>query len=269
MIALRFTQQQLVKTLGNLAIIGLSLTLVIILQESRLKPSEQTIDAKKYQELEQVEKLQLDVIKGFPSLGFDNLLADWLYLRFIQYFGDGDARNHTGYLLSADYFEIIVKHDPRFVNALLKLDAVTSIFAGEPEKSVKFLDQSLKVTPPKLEGPLIAPYYLWIYKAVNELLFLGDVEAAKQSYTMAANWAETYEDETSQRIAANKRNTVQFLATNPTSKIPQIGAWTSVLSGAADKKTQERAIAEIQALGGEIIITPEGTLRVRVPEWVD
>lgn len=261
--------QSLGKMIGTIAIITLSLTAVISLQQSRLKTSQATLASMEYKKQEQIEKLQLDLYKGLPSLGFNNLLADWFYLRFIQYFGDGEARGKTGYSLSPDYFELVVNRDPRFVDAHLKLAVSTSIFAGQPKQSVAYLEQSLKDTPSKLISPVYPPYYLWIYKSIDELLFLGDTKAAKQSNIMAANWAETYPDEGSQRTAARRRETVEFLENNPQSKVPQIGAWSQVLSGATDQKTQERALAEIQALGGQIVVNPDGTLSVRVPEWVE
>ncbi|GBF78713.1 hypothetical protein [Aphanothece sacrum] len=263
---LQLSSQQLVKLLATIVVIGVSITGIILLQKSRIKPPEEILTQKEYQQQEQLEKIQLDVLKGFPTLGYNNLMADWLYLRFIQYFGDQNARRQTGYGLSPDYFDLIVSRDPLFVNSHLKLAVSTSLFAGYPQKTVEFLGKSLEKIPPKLEAPVYPPYYLWIYKGIDQLLFLGDIEGAKHSNTMAAKWAETYPDEASQRTAANKRETVKFLENNPKSKIPQIGAWAQVLSGAADKKTEDRALAEIQALGGQIIRTPDGRLNVRVPD---
>ncbi|MEM8779152.1 MAG: hypothetical protein AAGF26_09825 [Cyanobacteria bacterium P01_G01_bin.49] len=266
---LTFPGQQSGKMIGTIAIIIISLTSVIWLQKSRLNPNKESLSKAEYQKQEQLEKLQLTIYKGLPSLGFNNLLADWFYLRFIQYFGDGEARGETGYSLSPDYFELVVDKDPRFVDANLKLSVSTSIFAGQPKQSVAYLEQSLKETPSKLISPVYPPYYLWIYKGIDELLFLGDTDAAIESNKMAANWAETYPDEASQQTAVRRRETVKFLENNPQSKVAQIGAWTQVLSGANDQKTQERALAEIKALGGEIIINPDGTARIRVPEGIE
>lgn len=267
--SLRFPSQQLARFLGTLLIITLSLTGIVLLQKSRIQVDQATLTAEEYQEQEKQEKVKLDILKKFPALGFNNLLADWIYLRFIQYFGDGKARGYTGYSLSPDYFELIVDRDPRFVNAQLKLSVATSLFAGEAPKTVAYLAQSLKVIPPKLISPSYPPYYLWVYKGIDELLFLGNIEAAKHANMMAAKWAEMYPDEASQNLAARMRETVKFLENNPRSKVAQIGAWSQVLSGAADAKTQERALAEIKALGGEIIVTPDGRLSVRVPPGIN
>ncbi len=265
-------KQQLGKMIGTVAIIALSLTGVIWLQKSLINPNKQQLTTEEYEKQQELEKLQLNVYKGIPNLGYGNLLADWFYLRFIQYFGDGDARKQTGYPLSPDYFELVVDNDPRFVDANLKLAVSTSIFAALPQKSVQLLEQSLEKTPSKMTSPVYPPYYLWIYKGVDELLFLGDVEAAKNSNTMAANWADTYPEDdkyNSQSVAQRRRQTVNFLEKNPDSRAAQIGAWSQILNSAANQETVERALGEIQALGGEILVTPEGNIRVRVPEWID
>lgn len=265
-------QQQLGKMIGTAAIIALSLTGVIWLQKSLINPNKEQLTTEEYQKEQQLEKVQLNVYKNVPSLGYGNLMADWFYLRFIQYFGDGEARKQTGYPLSPDYFELVVDNDPRFVDANLKLAVSTSIFAGLPQTSVKLLEKSLEQTPSKVTSPVYPPYYLWIYKGVDELLFLGDSEAAKNSNTMAANWADTYPEDdryNSKAVAKRRRQTVKFLEENPDSRAAQIGAWSQILNSAVNQETVERALAEIQALGGEISITPEGNLRVRVPEWID
>ncbi|MDJ0661379.1 MAG: hypothetical protein QNJ42_18095 [Crocosphaera sp.] len=265
-------RQQLGKMIGTIAIIALSLTGVIWLQKSLINPQEESLTLQEYQKQQQLEKIQLNVYKGLPSLGYGNLLADWFYLRFIQYFGDGDARKQTGYPLSPDYFQLVVDNDPRFVDANLKLAVSTSLFAGLPQTSVQLLEKSLEKTPSKVISPVYPPYYLWIYKGVDELLFLGDVEAAKHSNTMAAKWADTYpEDDSygSKGVAQRRRQTVKFLEENPDSRKAQIGAWAQILNSATNQETVQRALGEIQALGGEIYATPEGNIQVRVPEWIE
>ncbi|MDJ0842709.1 hypothetical protein [Crocosphaera sp.] len=265
-------RQQLGKMIGTIAIITLSLTGVIWLQKSLIAPRKEQLTVEEYNKQQQLEQIQLNVYKGLPSLGYGNLLADWFYLRFIQYFGDGDARKQTGYPLSPDYFQLVVDNDPRFVDANLKLAVSTSIFAGLPQTSVQLLEKSLEETPSQMTSPVYPPYYLWIYKGVDELLFLGDVEAAKNSNTMAANWADTYPEDdqyNSKSVAQRRRQTVKFLEENPDSRKAQIAAWAQILTNAINEETVERALGEIQGLGGEIYATPDGNIRVRVPEWID
>ena len=254
---------KLARFVGTSAVILFCLTGIVLLQQTTGQLAELQLTKTEYLKQEQTQQAGLELLKTLPAFGFNNLVASWIYLRFIQYFGNGEAREQTGYSLSPEYFEAIVNRDPRFVGAHLRLSPATSIFAGKPRKDIALIEQSLQSVSPK-----IAPeaYYLWIYKGVDEMLFLGDTEAAKHSYEMAANWAEASDDPDVQARAANARQTAQFLAKNPDSKVAQIGAWTMVLSSATDAKTQQRAIDEIKALGGEIITPPEGRLSVKVPD---
>ncbi len=213
------------------------------------------------QEVE-LERLRLNLLQKTPALGFENLLADWTFLNFLQYFGDDKARDMTGYSLSPKYFNIIVDRDPRFLGTYIGLSTSTSMYAGMPEKSVALMEQGLKSMSPKTPPK---SYYVWRYKAIDELLFLGNPQAARQSFENAAEWASTYSDAESKNIAAFSRKTAQFLSRNPNSKFAQVAAWTMVLSNTTDKKVQKIAISRIEAIGGKVVITPEGKVKIQPP----
>ncbi len=125
------------------------------------------------------ERLRLNLLEKFPSFGFDNLVADWFFLNFVQYFGDDAARAKTGYNLSPEYFEIILARDPYFLDAYFFLSGSTTLYAGMPERTVALMSQGLKFLSPKVPPK---SYYVWLYKATDELLFIGDAQAAKQTF---------------------------------------------------------------------------------------
>ncbi|MDZ7959127.1 MAG: hypothetical protein RMY34_14815 [Aulosira sp. DedQUE10] len=210
----------------------------------------------------QSEQIRLNFLKQTPSFGYDNLIADWVYINFLQYFGDEEARAKTGYTASPEYFEVILGHDPRFLDAYLGLSASTSMYAGLPERSIGLMEQSLKFLSPKVPE---RAYYIWRYKGIDELLFLGDAQASQKSLIKTAEWANTYSDEESKNIANISQGTVKFLSSNPNSKNARISTWVMVLNNGVDKKTQKRAINEIEALGGKIVKTPEGTNKIIFP----
>ncbi|MFE1744233.1 hypothetical protein [Coleofasciculus sp. H7-2] len=212
---------------------------------------------------EESERLRLNLLQKTPSLGFANLLADWVFLGFLTYYGDDSARGETGYSLSPEYFEIIVDRDPHFLNSYLFLSNSISMYAGMPEKSVALMEKGLKSIA---KNPLPKSYYVWRYKGTDELLFLGDAQAARQSFEKAAEWASIYSDPESQNVAAISRQTAQFLARNPNSKFAQVGAWTMVLQNAVDDRTRKIAVSRIEALGGKVVVTPEGEVKVKLPE---
>ena len=214
-----------------------------------------------YEQQEQITKSYLNLFKTIPSFGFDNLLADWIYLGFIQYFGDYDARKVTGNALSSDYFSAVVNHDPRFVNAYLRLAPATTLYSGKPHVTVNLLTKVLKSLSPDIPKS----YLLWTYKGVDELLFLGDTQAARESYAMAAKWARGQEDETSRTIGERAEETAEFLASNPDSKKAQASSWMMIYSNARDEQVRNLALQQIESLGGELVI--EGNkITVKMPE---
>jgi hypothetical protein len=209
------------------------------------------------------ERLRLNLLKQLPSFSFDNLVADWTFINFLQYFGDDLARSKTGYSLSPEYFEIILARDPYFLDAYPFLSSSTTLYAGMPERSVALIKQGLKFLSPKVPSK---SYYIWRYKGTDELLFLGNTEAAKQSFEKAAQWGSNYSDAESKKVATFSRQTAQFLASNPKSKSAQINAWMIILENAFDERTRQSAIIHIQALGGKVSITSQGQVKVQLPK---
>ncbi|MBD1861218.1 MULTISPECIES: hypothetical protein [Trichocoleus] len=208
------------------------------------------------------EKVRLNLLEKLPTFGFSNLLADWVFLNFLQYFGDDEAREKTGYELSPEYFEVVLSRDPYFLDGYFFLSGSTALYAAMPERSVALMNQGLKQLSPKAPPK---SYYVWRYKGIDELLFLGDAKAAQYSFAMAAEWASTYTDPESQSIATFSRRTSQFLARNPRSKFAQVAAWSQVLGNATDDRTRQIAVKRIRALGGDVITGPDGSSRIRPP----
>jgi hypothetical protein len=232
-------------------------------QLNRLNNRAKTASQEEFQQEAKSEELRLNLLQTAPAFGYENLLADWVFLNFLQYFGDDDARAVTGYRLSPKYFDIIVDHDPRFLGAYIGLSTSISLYAGEPEKSVALMEKGLKSMSPQLPPK---SYYVWRQKGIDELLFLGNTQAARQSFDKAAEWASTYSSEESKTVAAISRRTSEFLARNPKSKSAQVAAWTMVFNYATDDRTRKIAISRIEALGGKVTVTPEGILQVRPPQ---
>lgn len=211
------------------------------------------------------EKIRLELIQKMPSLGFGNLIADWTLLNFLQYFGDDPARDRTGYELSPEYFKTIIDRDPHFIQAYLFLSTSVSLFAGEPEKAIAFMEKGIQSLTPKQPRA----YYTWRYKGTDELLFLGDTKKAEKSFAKAAEWASEFADEESQSIAALSRRTAEFLADDPDIRVAQEGAWAMVLINALnanDERIRKRVIERIESQGGKVIITPEGAVSIQLPK---
>lgn len=223
--------------------------------QSELTPSEEA-----RAELRQRQRLQ--TFKQVPTFGFRNLVADWVMLRFIQYFGDFEARRQTGYGLSPDYFDVILARDPYFRDAYLFLSASGSLFAGQPQRAVEIFERELPHLTPTTPD---RAYVLWRYKGSDELLFLGNPEAAAESFAIAAEWGRAYDDPESEAIAAQSLQMAQFLRENPDSRAAQISAWGIVLTNAFDPATQELATQQIEQLGGRVETDESGRFRIVTP----
>lgn len=238
--------------IGTLAIINL--------QKNNLKNKLIAQEQTSYSQEEKTLKTEIDLQKKIPNFGFNNLIADWNYLKFIQYFGDTPARESTGYSLITDYFETLVDKDPYFTEAFLSFSSANSLFAAQPQKTVALINKVLQSAPPNLPG---YPFLLWTYKAADEILFLGDLKAAKKSYDNAAQWAKYRKDALGNEMAARYEKTAEYLATNPDPTQAQIGAWVNVLSTARDEKTATYVVEQLNNLGVEVGISDDGKLVVK------
>jgi hypothetical protein len=209
------------------------------------------------------QQIKLNFLKETPNFGYGNLIADLVYIDFLEYFGDDEARGKTGYSFSPEYFEVILGQDPKFLAAYLSLSTSTSMYAGLPERSIELMEQSLKSLSPKVPA---GSYYAWRYKGIDELLFLGDSQNATKSFNKSADWASQSSDEQSKHIANISRKTAKFLSRNPDSKIARISTWIMVLNNGVDAKSRQRAIKEIEALGGKVVSTPQGNQIIMPPK---
>jgi hypothetical protein len=221
----------------------LCLSGVIILQSSQITTKQtQTTD---YLQEEQNHQNLLTLQKLFPSVGFNNLKADWIFLNFVQYFGDAPARDQIGYALVPDYFETIIQYDPHFTQAYLTLSTANTMYAGKPQKTITLMKQVLDSISPNTSSDTAL---LWTAKGVDELLFMGDNQAARYSYQMAAQWASLLDNEQGKNLADRYYQTAQFLATNPDNTEAQIAAWKMVLPNLRDKQTRQEVIDKIKVL---------------------
>ncbi len=260
-----FVRYPIGKTIGTIVAILLCGGAIAALQLpllEQLRQRGQTLSVETLQRQDAIEKQRLQVLQHLPAFGFDNLIADWVFLSFLQYFGDDEARAKIGYDLSPEYFEVIVRRDPRFVRGYLFLSQSTSLFAAMPQRTIALMERGLTTLTPQVPPN---SYYVWRYRGIDELLFLGDAQAAQRSFSQAAAWASQHPDPDSQQVAQLSRSMAGFLAENPRSQSALVGAWSMVLQSAVDDRTRQRAIAQIKALGGTFETDDQGRTMIRFP----
>jgi hypothetical protein len=203
--------------------------------------------------------LQLSLLKNLPDFGFRNLVADWAFLQFLQYFGNYDFRQETGYGLSADFFDIVIDRDPYSYLPYLHLSSSVSLFAAQPERAVALQEKGLESLSP---GFPPKAYFIWRNKGIDEILFLDDFRAATESHIMAAQWAAQTPGEEAQEDQYSLLETAEFIATNPDRTNVQVSAWIMVLTTAPDDQARGVAVDNLRDLGFEATFKEDGGISV-------
>jgi hypothetical protein len=247
-------------TLMSVLVVGMA-----TMQSSKLKSLravDKSSDPVVLQEESRSRANQLDLMKKIPKFGFNNLAANVSFIDFMSYFGNTDARNINGYSLGFDYFDVVLKEDPRFFLAYYYLSGTGSSYLANPAKIVEMMNEGFKSIKP--ESPKYS-YYLWRLKATDELLFLGEPKMAKASMEKAADWAQQAGDEEGQRVASISNKAAAFLAKNPNSKQARFVSWAGILDTAIDDSARKLAIAKILELGGKVERDAQGKIRIIPP----
>ncbi|MEP6519443.1 hypothetical protein [Microcoleus vaginatus] len=197
----------------------------------------------------QQEALRLKMLKTIPSFGFDNLIADWTFLKFLQYFGDDEARDVTGYDLSQDYFDIVTQRDPRWADIYLFLSTAISFYQGKPETAVNFIERGTRAlaVSPQLHSQ---SWIVWRTKGLDELLLLGDIPDSIRSHEMAADWVEGSPE--GPKLAPMFRATAEYLRRDPDSVPVRFTAWSTVYAQTTDKVVRQRAKQALVKLGAQV-----------------
>lgn len=238
---------------------------VVLLQKDSLNKINTVRDNNSYQKEQEAFTAAAKIRKEIPSFGFNNLIADLTFFEFVQYFGDGEARQVTGYSTVTDYFEDIVNRDPNFIQSHLVMSAANSLFAGKPEKTVVLMNQALEKVDREASH---YPFLLWTYKAADETIFLGDLNAAQHSYEIAARWARQHKEaDLGKEMAGRYDKTARYLASDPDPTQAQFGAWMSILYTTQDQKTQVHILNQIKDLGAEVNVAPDGRLEIKPPKF--
>ena len=246
--------------------VGLSILIVLILglQHQRLKsiqnPDPTSLAANAANE-EQQRELQLTLLESLPDFGFRNLWADWVFLNFLQYFGNFEYRQETSYRLSGDYFDIILDRDPYAYLPYEYISSSVSLFAGEPERAVALQERGLESLAPDFPPK---SYFIWRHKGIDEILFLDDFEAASRSHEMAAEWASQSSFPLAEQDQFSLQQTAEFLSQDPDPTAVQITMWAQIVRTAPDAQTQDKAIERLKTLFGvEVVWKEDGTFFLR------
>ena len=251
--------------LNQVFLLGLGGACILFILNSqsirKTRITDEVLSPDTYQRLHEGEALKLSFYKKLPTFGLDNLMADWSMLQFLQYFGDKNARQQTGYNLSADYLEVVTKRDPQFSAAYLLMSPASSLFGGTPERTVELMDRALE----NITSDIPYAYYLWVYKGMDEILFFNDLEKAQKSYEKALEWATIAEDET---VIESAKNTIAFLETKPNLTDAKVGVWFTIWMNNQEPNIREIAHKNIEDLGGQLNVYSDSVAEAVPPSAV-
>jgi hypothetical protein len=255
----------LLKSLSAIGLATASLAGLVTIQRSQLAQSFKE-DTQALEQADRQEALRLALLKRTPSFGFDNLLADWAFLNFLQYDGDGVARDKLGYHLAPGYFDVITRRDPRFVESYIFLSGTLSYRMGKPDLAIEYMTRGTTALSPQQHPKA---FIVWRFKGLDQLLLLGDIPSSIHSHHMAGEWAAASSDRQAQEIAPILSGTARFLAAEPDSKRVRVWAWNDIYAQAEatrDRGTQERAKQKIIELGGVEKVDPQGQIYFEFPD---
>lgn len=248
------------KALGALVATLACVTGLTLLQWPRLRSqlTASELDPVRAQTEEILLRDRLRLLKVMPTLGFDNLIADWTFLNFFQYFGYSEARQLTGFGAAPEFFDVVITRDPYYRLPYQFLSSSVTLFAGQPEKTVQLLEKGLTQVTPTLPPDA---FWLWRYKALDELLFLGDIEATIASLENLAKWANQSPLPDTESYAANAQRTANFLRQNPASRQVRASSWVMIWHNAINEDVRQYVQLQIEALGYQVF-RDENRLRI-------
>ena len=228
--------------IGIVAIAG-----IIAIQIPRLQSITATTIAT--EESQREEAVRLSLLNRSPSFGFDNVMANWVFLNLVQYDGDSETRKQVGYPLAPMYFDTITRLDPRFVSSYIFLSGIMSYQMGKPEDAIALMTRGTDALTPQNDP---RAFLVWRLKGLDQLLMLGDAASAAKSYDQAGDWALQSTDAETRQTGPIFKQTAEFLRTDPSNKTLLLWSWTTIFDQAIvtrDEKTQERARKKLLEIG--------------------
>jgi len=179
--------------------------------------------------------------KYFPAFGYDNLLADFVWMRFAQYYGDQRSRQMSGYKLSYEYLDVITDRDPKFEKAYLAANFSVANKMGRTDLAEKLLTKGVRNNPDS--------YLIWQYRGFLHLLYTGAPDKAAFSFKQNAIIAVAREGNAKQAWGNYWWQMGSYLESNQPSVWQLRTIWNEVFNSAPDGETKILALGQLKKLG--------------------
>jgi hypothetical protein len=184
-----------------------------------------------------------DAIK-LCSLGYDQLLADWYWLGFVQYIGDGDARTKDHYVLAESYIDLITGLDPRFVQPYWFAAFIIGSEQHQPQRAAELIEKGLSANPNTWYLPFIA--------GINQYLYAHNEVAAAKYYRMAAKFPDA------PKWLDRQAN---ILEARIPSYIKEINIWDNIYRSSQDPLVKQRAREKLIVLWAHVYKSSTAQIR--------
>ncbi len=165
------------------------------------------------------------------SLGFDGLVADCLWLQFIQYIGTRETADQKYASNAALMLDEITGLDPHFAQAYFFIASVIGGEQHDPAGADRLLQRGIAANPDNWYIPFIA--------GVNQYLFAHDEIGAASYYRVASKFPEA---------PAWLPGQVQILEARIPSAIKSIHVWQKISESSSEPAVKQRARNELCSL---------------------
>jgi len=187
------------------------------------------------------------------SLGYDQILADMYWLSFIQYFGDGPARQIDHYSKCYDYLNLVSALDSHFIQAYWFALFAVGAEQRRPDLADRIISRGLSANQDNWYLPYIA--------GVNQFINSKDEKAAAKYYKMAAKFPGSPPWLTRQ---------AQILDTNLPRLFKEIRTWNTVYESNPDGLVRAAARSKLIDLWRYVYRhTPEAHSKQEVIKQLD
>lgn len=170
-----------------------------------------------------------------PKLGFHNLASDLLWLRFVQYMGDVEARQQNGYRLANQFLQEITDIDPHFEKAYLMANLALANKNGRIDQAEQLLEKGAKHN--------FKSYQIWQYRGFLHFMYTGDYAQAAECFQQNAWLAVAAEGNRKQPWANYWWLLGKYLSTNRPTPWLLRKMWKEVYYSAPETDTDTRRLA--------------------------
>jgi hypothetical protein len=166
----------------------------------------------------------------YCTLGYDQLLADFVWLSFVQDIGESRIPTKQDVLIFSDYLDLITKLDPRFIKPYWFAAFTLGGDFHRPRMAQRIIDRGLATHQDNWYLPFIA--------GINQYLFAHNEAEAAKYYRQAAKFPDAPKWLGRQ---------AEILQAKIPSLVKDVNTWDTIYRTSADPLVKERAKERLAA----------------------